>query len=172
MSETVDPPAPEDGKHPAGGGALLLERLVFFSDAVFAIAITLLVLEIKVPHLPGNATSHDFVVALAGIAPSLFAFVLSFLVIGLFWMGHHRIFAHAHTYDSRVLWPNMLFLMAIAFMPFATAFFGANTNHFVPNLLYNLTLLGCGVLACWLAWCVARSSPSAASRVGALIRRG
>jgi uncharacterized membrane protein len=116
-----------------------LERLVFFSDAVFAIAITLLVLEIEVPHLAG-ASERDFWRALVHLQPSFFAFVLSFLVIGRFWMGHHDLFARIHRYSHRLLFPNLLYLMAIAFMPFATAFLGANLGRFVPDLFYNLTL--------------------------------
>ena len=132
-----------------------LERLVFFSDAVFAIAITLLVIEIDVPSLPVHATAAEQWGRLADLWPSFFAFFLSFLVIGRFWMGHHALFTHVRRYDPRLMWPNLAFLMAIALMPFASAFLGRNLGHFVPELLYNLTMLACGALSLWLgrvAW--------------------
>lgn len=138
-------------KHEDTSGDLALDRLVFFSDAVFAIAITLLVLEIKVPHLPSAASNADYWQALIDLIPSLFAFVLSFLVIGRFWMGHHERYAALDHFDARLLWPNTLYLMAIAFMPFATAFLGANLGHFVPALVYNVTMVVLGLLAIWLA---------------------
>ncbi len=144
--------------HTAAGGALSLERLVFFSDAVFAIAITLLVLEIHVPRLAGEATDHDFAIELAHLLPSLIAFALSFLVIGMFWMGHHRLFADATHYSEKLVWPNLLFLMAIAFMPFATAFMGSNGDRFVPALVYNSSLLACGLAEWRLAVVVGRLS--------------
>ncbi len=127
------------------------ERLIFFSDAVFAIAITLLVIEIEVPNFPVQATPHEQWAELGALWPSLFAFVLSFLVIGRFWMGHHALFARLTRFDKRLMWPNLIYLMAIAAMPFATAFLGRNIGHFVPELVYNLMMMTCGALNLWLA---------------------
>ena len=132
-------------------GDLALDRLVFFSDAVFAIAITLLIIEIEVPDLPVRASIAESWRALAALAPNFFAFALSFLVIGRFWMGHHERFRSLRQFDQRLMWPNMLYLMAIAFMPFATAFLGRNLGHFVPALVYNLSMLALALLAMWLA---------------------
>jgi len=132
-------------------GDLALDRLVFFSDAVFAIAITLLVLEIDIPDLPVHVSTAASWRALAELVPSFFAFALSFLVIGRFWMGHHERFRSLRHFDARLMWPNMLYLMAIAFMPFATAFLGRNLGHFVPALVYNLAMLVLSLLALWLA---------------------
>jgi uncharacterized membrane protein len=126
-----------------------LERLVFFSDAVFAIAITLLVIEIEVPKI-GDAVSAYYWQALWELAPSFFGFVLSFLVIGRFWMGHHNAFGLIDHYDSRLAWPNLLLLMAIAFMPFSTAFMAQNLGYFVPTLVYNLTLLVTALFNRWV----------------------
>ena len=134
-----------DQPHTAAGGALLLERLVFFSDAVYAIAITLLVLEIEVPHLPESATTREDWIALGELWPSFFAFVLSFLVIGRFWITHHQLFAEVSEFRQGIVWPNLLLLMVIAFMPFATAQLAAGLGRFVPALLYNLTLLATGL---------------------------
>ena len=145
------------GRDEDTSGDLSLDRLVFFSDAVFAIAVTLLVLDIHVPDLPRVVSNADSWRALADLTPSFFAFVLSFLVIGRFWMGHHERFRTLRHFDPRLMWPNMLYLMAVAYMPFATAFLGRNLGHFVPELVYNLSMLVVSLLAYWLARAVHRA---------------
>ncbi|MBO9669074.1 MAG: DUF1211 domain-containing protein [Sphingobium sp.] len=122
----------------------MLERLVFFSDAVFAIAITLLVIEIAVPHIGHfrqHGSTHDYLQALANLLPSFFGYFLSFFVIGAYWAGHHRAFGLAASYDSKLVWPNMAMLCMIAFMPFATAFLSDNLGALVPAVFYNSVLL-------------------------------
>ncbi|HYE29020.1 MAG TPA: TMEM175 family protein [Allosphingosinicella sp.] len=118
-----------------------LERLVFFSDAVFAIAITLLVIEIHAPHLPEGSADRAYWLALANLWPSLLGYFISFAVIGLFWMGHHRAFALAARYSPKVLGWNMGLLGMIAFMPFVTAFLATNMFARPPALLYCLAML-------------------------------
>jgi len=118
-----------------------LERLIFFSDAVFAIAITLLVIEIHVPHLPPEAGDLAHVAALANLIPAFIGFFISFAVIGAFWAGHHRAFSLARHYAPGLLLPNLTMLCAIAFMPFATAYMSGNFGETVPHALYNGLLL-------------------------------
>ncbi|HYD37810.1 MAG TPA: TMEM175 family protein [Allosphingosinicella sp.] len=113
-----------------------LERLVFFSDAVFAIAITLLVIEIHAPHLPDGSPDRAYWIALARMWPSLIGYAISFAVIGLFWMGHHRAFALASRYSPKVVGWNLALLGVIAFMPFVTAFLATNMSVRVPALVY------------------------------------
>ena len=132
-----------------------LERLIFFSDAVFAIAITLLVIEIHVPHLT-SFRSDEAWQALVDLQPSFFGFALSFLVIGRFWMGHHSAMANVAAYTPRLLWPNLLLLMAIAFMPFATAFMSSNIGQLVPTAFYNAALIVTALLS-WRVVTLARS---------------
>lgn len=129
-----------------------LERLIFFSDAVFAIAITLLIIEVHPPHLPHGAAPAAYLQALADLGPSLFGFFVSFFVIAAFWMGHHRAFALAGHYSDRLLAPNILMLCAIVFMPFATAFMSSNLGTLVPSALYALTLIVTGLLSMWVAF--------------------
>jgi uncharacterized membrane protein len=97
------------------------KRLVFFSDEVFAIAITLLVLEIRLPSSDGIISESQMLPVLVGMWHKFLAYVISFLVIGVLWMGHHRIFRYIIRYDSTLLFLNLLMLMGIAFLPFPSS---------------------------------------------------
>jgi uncharacterized membrane protein len=125
----------------------LLERMLFFSDAVFAIAITLLIIEVHVPELPKGSTSGDYGLALAHLIPSFAGYVLSFFVIARFWITHHSAFAHSPPFDRSLLWPNIQLLATIAFMPFSTAFLTKNLGVVVPAQVYNLTLVVASLLS-------------------------
>ena len=125
----------------AHGPGHALERLIFFSDAVFAIAITLLIIEIHVPEVHQPASDLAYISALAKLAPSFASFFISFFVIGAFWAGHHRAFSLARHYAPGLLLPNLTMLCAIAFMPFATAYMSGNFGETVPHALYNGLLL-------------------------------
>lgn len=117
-----------------------LERLIFFSDAVFAIAITLLILEVRPPHLPFGSSDRDHFIALANMSASFIAFFISFFVIGAFWAGHHRAFNLARHWSPTLIMPNTMMLAAIVFMPFATAYMGINMGQRIPTAFYDLVL--------------------------------
>jgi uncharacterized membrane protein len=130
-------PAPvRPAAEPTHGPGHALERLIFFSDAVFAIAITLLIIEVHVPHLDAPFTDARFLAALARLAPDFVSFVVSFLVIGAFWTGHHRAFDCARHWDARLVFPNLCLLGSIAAMPFFTAFASEYAGHRVPVAFY------------------------------------
>ncbi|QAY75944.1 TMEM175 family protein [Sphingosinicella sp. BN140058] len=143
-------PDSSDGLAAHVGPPALLERLTFFSDAVFAIAMTLLIIEIHVPHLPHGADSAAHVRALAELFPSFTGFFVSFAVIGAFWAGHHRAFGLACHYAPGLVLPNLAMLCAIVLMPFATAYMSGNYGEVVPTVLYNALLLATGLLNLFL----------------------
>ncbi|MBF8457053.1 DUF1211 domain-containing protein [Kaistella sp. G5-32] len=100
-----------------------VERLIFFSDAVFAIAITILVIDLKVPVVPESATEQDFLNEFAKQIPQIIGFVLSFFIIGIYWTAHHNLFGYVINYTKKLLWINLVFLFTIVIMPFTTAIY-------------------------------------------------
>jgi uncharacterized membrane protein len=98
-----------------------LERTMYFSDAVFAIAITLLVLDIRLPEVSEEQLKTQLPSLVLGLGSEVLGFVITFLVIGFYWLAHHRMFHYINRYDGRLLWMNILFLMSVAFLPFPTS---------------------------------------------------
>jgi uncharacterized membrane protein len=120
-----------------------LDRLVFFSDAVIAIAITLLVLDIKLPEAAGGS-ALGIARPLLNLWPKFLGYFVSFWVIALYWVAHHRCFRHIHSYDRRLIYLNFLFLMFIAFMPFPTGLLFSNPTQAASVMLYAGTAAGMG----------------------------
>jgi uncharacterized membrane protein len=151
--KATKPTRPESEEKPASleQDQLGLERLVFFSDAVFAIAITLLALEIRLPALGENPTNDQLLQALLALWPKYLSYAISFLVIGSFWLGHHRRFRLILRYDTRLLLLNILLLMGVAFIPFPTAVIGEYGNR-TATIFYALVMTIAGLLnaAVWL----------------------
>ncbi|MEP6846877.1 MAG: TMEM175 family protein [Panacibacter sp.] len=131
-----------------------LERMILFSDAVFAIAITLLVIEIKVPEIPREILSEDKLAeALAEMIPKFVGFIVSFFIIGLYWTIHHRLFGFVINYNQRLLWLNLLFLFAVVLMPFSTGFYSVYLFKHLksPVMIYvsNICFLGIMNFVLW-----------------------
>ena len=126
-------------------------RAEAFSDGVFAIAITLLVLDLRVPN-PGQLTGT----ALLGAWPHYFAYVVSFLTIGIMWMNHHTIMAHVARVDRPLLVINLLLLMGVVAIPFPTALVAENLHTVsggrVATVTYGLVMLAisAGFAALWI----------------------
>lgn len=122
-----------------------LERLIFFSDAVFAIAITLLVLEIRLPAGAETFSDDQLFARLTGMWHEYLAFVISFLVIGIFWMAHHRKFRLIKRYDNRLAFLNLLFLLVVAFMPFPSHVISQYSQR-TATIFYALVMALAGLL--------------------------
>jgi uncharacterized membrane protein len=132
-----------------------LERLIFFSDAVFAIAITLLALDIRLPS-GGEAPSNAQLLAqLLGLWHKYLAYMISFLAIGSFWMAHHRRFRYIKRYDRGLLILNLLFLMVIAFVPFPTSVISESGNR-TATVFYALTMTLAGLMLTAIWWYATR----------------
>jgi uncharacterized membrane protein len=136
------PETPNEGTPPAFG----LDRIIFFSDAVIAIAITLLVLDLKVPEM---STPAEFGRQVLGQWPKYLGYAVSFWVIALYWVAHHRCFRYIRQYDRRLIYLNFLFLMFIAFMPYPTGLL-FNNPQFVSVVLYAGTAAGMGLALTWV----------------------
>jgi uncharacterized membrane protein len=116
-----------------------VERLIFFSDAVIAIAITLLVIQLDVPAV--LRTDADLRDALVAILPNLFSFFLSFVVIGIWWASHHRLLRVVERSSAALVVLNFVLLGAIAFLPFASRVLGNHGTLPTAVILYSLTNL-------------------------------
>jgi uncharacterized membrane protein len=123
-----------------------MERLVFFSDAVFAIAITLLALEIRLPQDITHASNTELLQNLSSIWPKYLGYMISFLSIGNFWVIHHRQYRYIERYDTRLMFINLLVLMSVAFIPFTTAVISENGNR-TATILYALSASVVGLLS-------------------------
>jgi len=114
------------------------ERLSAFSDGVIAILITIMVLELKVPH--GTDLS-----ALSGLVPIFLVYVLSFVVISIYWNNHHHMFYLTDRITGGILWANLHLLFWLSLMPFVTGWMGENHFAPVPTALYGVVLMMAGV---------------------------
>lgn len=127
----------------ARAGHLEFDRVLFFSDAIFAIAITLLALDLRVPVGRNFQAGHE----LRSAVPSIVSFAISFVVIGLFWVGHHSLFRHIVAFDRPLMLLNLLFLGTIAFLPFPTALLGlSSTNQAAAVIFYALCCSAAGLV--------------------------
>jgi uncharacterized membrane protein len=141
----------DDAAQPDEGTNLGLERIVFFSDAVIAIAITLLILDIRLPEAAGEA-ALDLNQQLLALWPRGLGWAVSFWVIALYWVAHHRSYRYIQRYDRRLMYLNFLFLMFIAFMPFPTSLLFTNGIRTSSVILYGGTAAGMGLslAALWI----------------------
>ena len=133
---------------PAEGGQGM-GRILALSDGVFAIAITLLILEIAVPAITRDA---DLPKALLGLWPRYLAYVLSFVVIARFWVTHHLAFQLIGRYDAVLVWLNLLLLMTVSFLPFPTAVLGEHNGSPAAAVLYVVAVAIAGTASAAYWW--------------------
>jgi uncharacterized membrane protein len=123
-------------------------RIASFSDNVISIALTLLVLDVRLPGPISDLGWHDVRVQLL---PRLMSFVLSFAIIGVYWVAHHIMFKVLRSAGRMILWLNNLFLLTISLVPASAALLGANVKSPIPTLLYgvNIACVGSSMLVMW-----------------------
>jgi len=122
-------------------------RMEAFSDAVIAILITIMVLEMKVPHA-------DTLEALKPMAPIFISYVLSFVYLAIYWNNHHHMLHAAHKISGTVLWANTHLLFWLSLIPFVTGWMGENNFTTIPVALYGVVLLMAGIAYYLLAHCL------------------
>jgi uncharacterized membrane protein len=135
---------PKKAKH-SSEETLGLERIVFFSDAVMAIAITLLAIDIRVPEIDPATASVELPAQMATITPSLLTFFISFVVIGIYWISHHRHFSYIKRYDTRLMLLNLIFLFFIACMPFVASLLRRYPSVPLASIAYSLAVAALGI---------------------------
>jgi len=146
-------------------------RLLALSDGVFAIAMTLLVLGIPVPQL-ANPSDADLQAALQTALPAVGSFALSFVLVGVYWMGHRRLLNGVVRTDERLTWLNLLMLLLVCIVPFTAALLSRYGNRATAVILYatNLALLGLLSLALRLqSWRLVAELPSRREREGTIV---
>jgi uncharacterized membrane protein len=123
---------------------LQIERMILFTDAVFAIAITLLVIEIKAPHVE-DKLDFTLLQSLLEMIPKFIGFFISFLLIGQYWITHHKLFGYVENYDNKLLWVNLFFLLTIVTMPFSSALYSENVRVNLAFIIYCLNVIASGI---------------------------
>jgi uncharacterized membrane protein len=120
-------------------------RVETFSDGIFAIIITLLILEIKVPHIENPESISDLARSLSELAPKFIAWVISFLTIAVIWVNHHRIFESLKIINHTVFWLNANLLLWVSFIPFPTALMGDYPHNKLAVSFFGIASLMMGI---------------------------
>lgn len=146
---------PAENKHPKQD--FQVERIAFFSDAVFAIAITLLVIEFKSPLVTKETTEQELWKEVVAMKFKLVSVVLSFSLVINYWIRHHTLFKYIHNYNKQIIFGNMITLLPIIFFPFTTSFLyeSLGVNNAVAAIPYRLFLLNnvlAGLVTYYFYW--------------------
>jgi len=157
LNRQVTQDEPGEQAEPRTGVLMNPQRVEAFSDGVFAIAITLLVLDLAVPT--GSETEHDRLAAALGHEwPSYFAYLVSFLVIGIIWVNHHAVFSNVRRVDRLVMFANLALLLVVSAIPFPTRLLaqyltanGANSHTAAAVYSGTMLAMGSSFSLLWLA---------------------
>jgi len=128
-------------------GFLPLHRSEALTDGIFAVAMTLLVIELKLPDHGSVHSTDELANALAALVPKAISWALSFFVLALFWIGHHRVFAWVRRTDSQLVTLNLLQLAAVSLMPFSSALSGEWGGSMLSQVVFSTNMALLGVVA-------------------------
>jgi uncharacterized membrane protein len=123
-------------------------RLESLSDGIFSTVMTVLVLSLSVPIIASRTIASEnsqLALSLRGLVPDILSYVISFAILGAFWIRHHSMFAYVTTVNRTLLWLNIVFLMTIGFIPFSTALLGRYPLLELSLVIYGLNLVGTSV---------------------------
>jgi uncharacterized membrane protein len=129
-----------------GMGGLTTGRIEALTDGVFAVVMTLLVLDLKVPVIAGADAALALPGKLLELWPRLLTFILSFVIAGVYWVGHHNQYQFIRRSDRVLLWINILFMLCVAFIPFSTALLGEYPQLPIAVTIYGLNLIVIGAV--------------------------
>lgn len=152
------PPAREtmsDEPELAGLGKGRIEAL---SDGVFAIAMTLLVFNLRIPSFEHSPANAEVIEKLRPMLLPLGTYVVSFVSLGVYWIAHHNMFANIMRSDRVILWLNLYFLMFVAFLPFSTSIYSSTPYNQLLSILFGMNLFLIGLLL-YITWRYASSQP-------------
>lgn len=130
-----------------------LGRIEALSDGFFSIAMTLLVLDLKLPVSEALHAEADLLRQLAALGPKLLTYLVSFMTLGIFWMGQSAQFSNMHRTDRRLTWLSLLYLLFVSLVPFTTSFLGEHIHFKIAIAVYwlNIFCLGASLYLHW--WC-------------------
>lgn len=126
-------------------------RSIAISDGVFAVALTLLMINVSVPIIEGVRSERDLIFEFCKLMPKFLVSFLAFMTTGIFWTGHAAQYAHIKESDRNLSWLNLLFLLPVTLLPFSTALLGNYINFKFPIAIYWLNLFLMGALL-YLHW--------------------
>ena len=115
-------------------------RIEALTDGVFAIVMTLLVLELRIPEIADSAVPAELPQRILELWPKFLSYIVSFVVLGIMWISHHRTFHYIKRSDNRLLWVNLAFLMLVALVPFSTSLIGDYATAQFPFVVYGIHL--------------------------------
>ena len=129
-----------------------VERIAALSDGVFAVAMTLMVLDLKVPATEAVHSEHDLWRALVAISPRLVMYTMSFLTLGIFWVGQQTQLNHLSRSDRGLSWIHLVFLFAVTLTPFSTMLLAGYPAYRIALIAYwlNILFLGAALYASWM----------------------
>ena len=119
------------------------ERLLAFTDGVFGVAITLLVIDLRLPQGSTNVSDAGFLQALLAMETKVYVFAFTFILVGVSWLAHHRKFSYIDKIDSPLLWLNLLFLMVLCLVPFVSSVLSEYSSRFAFVLYATVMALLC-----------------------------
>ncbi len=126
------------------------QRIEALSDAIFAFAMTLLVLDVKIPKIPKELVTPEFLAqTLWDLWPKFLSFLMSFIILSLFWIAHHGYSHFLKRTDRNFLWINLLFLMVVVFVPFSSDFLGDYPSQRIAVMIYGCNMIALGATLFW-----------------------